>query len=616
MNVALDTEAGPIPSHSGVLTLTGYGLLIGVRRGRLVVEDSVADERRRLVLSRVGSGIHRFVVLGHSGTVTLEALRWITDIGAVFVQIDRDGRVVAVAGPPGVKDVRVRRGQARALDTGVGLHVARELLSTKVNAQASVSERLPNVGATTDYLRDVAKQLETVPSLDQARYLESCAAAAYWNVWSPIETPFVRGDRKHVPDHWITFGARSSPLTGNQNKAANPCNAMLNYLYAILEAETRLALLAVGCDPGFGIVHVDRTSRDSFALDLMEPVRPHVDAFLLDLFGSRQLSRTDFFEARDGWCRLMPTITRPLAATAPRWAQLVAPIAERVATIFLRSEEMARRAPTPIAVPDPKEYLPTAPEERLIRTPLTRANQRQSARPSFPGTPRRYDDPRSLLPAHCKQCGAKLTTRRRKYCDICLPALEQRPCATGVIRASARRKAAGIRDQRSAPETVAKRWGKIAARQAEHDEWESEHGPGPSRDVFLHELTPRLKQLPVDLLITATGLSKVMCYRIRRGLSVPHWRHWDTIRSAVAAYEATPREPKAWERLPADTYERRIAPFLAAIPTKAVRAATGFSEAYVSLVKHRHYTPHRRHWPALLRVVEDPHPSTHSEPER
>jgi CRISPR/Cas system-associated endonuclease Cas1 len=37
--------------------------------------------------------------------------------------------------------------------------------------------------------------------------------------------------------------------------AANRANAILNYLYAVLESETRLAVAALGLDPGLGFWH-------------------------------------------------------------------------------------------------------------------------------------------------------------------------------------------------------------------------------------------------------------------------------------------------------------------------------------------------------------------------
>ncbi len=102
-----------------------------------------------------------------------------------------------------------------------------------------------------------------------------------------------------------SFGARISPLTGSPRLAVNPPNAILNYLYAVLESESRLAAAALGLDPGIGVLHVDTPYRDSLACDLMEAVRPQVDGYLIDWLTREPLKREWFFEQRDGNCRLM-----------------------------------------------------------------------------------------------------------------------------------------------------------------------------------------------------------------------------------------------------------------------------------------------------------------------
>src|SRR5204863_7747579 len=119
----------------------------------------------------------------------------------------------------------------------------------------------------------------------------------------PINFP--RKDETRVPAYWCAFGARVSPLTGSPRLAVNPPNAMLNYLYAVLESESRLAAVALGLDPGIGVLHVDTPARDSLACDLMEAIRPQVDAYVLDWILCQPLRREWFFEQRDGNCRLM-----------------------------------------------------------------------------------------------------------------------------------------------------------------------------------------------------------------------------------------------------------------------------------------------------------------------
>jgi CRISPR-associated protein Cas1 len=48
---------------------------------------------------------------------------------------------------------------------------------------------------------------------------------------------------------------------------------LLNYLYAILESEMTIALLAHGFDPSIGMVHADIDGRSSLSLDAIEALR-------------------------------------------------------------------------------------------------------------------------------------------------------------------------------------------------------------------------------------------------------------------------------------------------------------------------------------------------------
>jgi CRISPR/Cas system-associated endonuclease Cas1 len=73
---------------------------------------------------------------------------------------------------------------------------------------------------------------------------------------------------------------------------------------------------------------MDAPARDSLACDLMEPVRPQVDAWVLDWITREPLKREWFFEQRDGNCRLMAPFAVRLSEAAPMWARAVTPLAE------------------------------------------------------------------------------------------------------------------------------------------------------------------------------------------------------------------------------------------------------------------------------------------------
>ena len=165
-----------------------------------------------------------------------------------------------------------------------------------------------------DIIAKLQESLSTAESLDTVSRLEAHAASAYWSAWCELPINFPRQDVARVAEHWLTFGTRNSLLTGSPRLATNPPNAVLNYCYALLEIESRLALTAVGLDPGIGMLHVDTPNRHSLACDIMEAIRPSVDAWLLDWITREPFRRADFFEQPNGNCRLLVGVTAKLSA--------------------------------------------------------------------------------------------------------------------------------------------------------------------------------------------------------------------------------------------------------------------------------------------------------------
>src|ERR1700733_7010971 len=122
-------------SKSGVLTLFGYGIKVTMQSGHLQVEDGIGPERSRLRLPRVNHRLKRLVCIGDDGFITLSALRWLTDVGASFVMLDRLGKVRLVTGPASSSEARLRRAQALALGNGTGLRISGDLISAKLRGQ-------------------------------------------------------------------------------------------------------------------------------------------------------------------------------------------------------------------------------------------------------------------------------------------------------------------------------------------------------------------------------------------------------------------------------------------------------------------------------------------------
>ena len=111
------TEEG---SRDGIVVAGGYGVRISVWRGRLRVDDGIGQDRRSRLFHRATAGLKRLAVVGHTGYVSLEAIRWLADVKASFVQIDADGRVLASFGPDGKDWPSLRRCPSPRIDFGTG----------------------------------------------------------------------------------------------------------------------------------------------------------------------------------------------------------------------------------------------------------------------------------------------------------------------------------------------------------------------------------------------------------------------------------------------------------------------------------------------------------------
>lgn len=466
----------PIP---GVCAADGYGLRILVQRRHLIVSDGIGRKRRERRYAKATTKIKRLVVLGHEGFITLEALRWLADLGIGFTQIDRDGKVLFASAPSGNDDARLRRAQAMA-DSSTSLEVARYLMGLKLQGQEAVLARLGDETLRTRVANARARLLK-VRNLAALRAREAESAIAYWGSWARVPVLFSSKDRREVPDHWLTFGGRHSPITQSPRLAANPANAMLNYLYAILEAETRIACLTVGLDPGMGVVHSDIRGRDSLVLDVVEAVRPKVDLYLLRLLAEREFRASDFHETRKGVCRVLSPLTHRLAETALMWTREIAPVVEDVAKRFGK---------------------PTRARKERSPTPITQSNRKEARRKRTAARSRR---------GFCVGCGVPVSDGRlRRYCEACLDSRMEDPDPIRMRSASMVRQRKAI------------------------DAWERT-GQLSSGDpeVFRREILTGLRAVPRSKMAEVTGLSLGYASMIRRGLRVPHLRHWEKLRALV-----------------------------------------------------------------------------------
>lgn len=112
------------------------------------------------------------------------------------------------------------------------------------------------------------------------RGIEGAAAAAYF-----------KGLVRMFPES-LAFAGR------NRRPPRDPVNAVLSLGYTLLHFEGVRACHATGLDPMIGFFHELEFGRESLACDLIEPLRPHLDAWAWDQFRHKVLRAEDF--SREG----------------------------------------------------------------------------------------------------------------------------------------------------------------------------------------------------------------------------------------------------------------------------------------------------------------------------
>lgn len=264
----------------GTLYLDRRNLSLRLDGKRLVIEEP--DARPRGVpLAMVERVVLQGQVQFDSGVLAALA-----EQGTALVCLSaRHSRRTALLLGPGHGDARRRLAQYQlAGDAGARLPLARQLVAGKLRAQARVlttalAERLDVRKPLHDGLATVQRlfaALDRAPDLDVVRGLEGAGAAAYYAALAALFPPALQ------------FAGR------NRRPPRDPVNACLSLGYTLLHFEAVRAAYGAGLDPLLGFFHEPAYGRESLACDLIEPLRPRLDAWVWGLLRERRLRVEDF----------------------------------------------------------------------------------------------------------------------------------------------------------------------------------------------------------------------------------------------------------------------------------------------------------------------------------
>ena len=264
--------------------------------------------------------------------------------------------------------------------------------------------------------------------------------------------------------------------------------------------------MALGLDPGIGFMHFDTDARDSVACDLMEAVRPQIEAYLFDWIQRQPFRRDWFFEKGDGNCRLTTPICLRLSETAQTWGGLVAPVAEWVSRALWSTVRNAKR-------------------HGLPATHLTETNRRKAKGGEFHLPLAAPPQP----PHVCPRCGSSVK-RGKTHCV---------PCASAIQRERFPRVAEQGRMAAHTVESEEKRAATLRKRHASRREWSMfDHPEWLTEQFYAEEIQPRLDALEVKALAAHLDVSIPYASYIRAGRRRPHPRHWKALAQLVGVSKA------------------------------------------------------------------------------
>lgn len=273
-------------------------LLILDRRDTLVRLEGHAlrVEQPDGVLQRVPLGMLGMVVVHGAPAVTCDVWRELSERGIPAVLVPARGRGgIAWLGSGLSNTIQLRRQQhQRAGDPGIVLAIAQQLIRMKLHYQRQLAMGVASWCA----------QPPTSPIKELLAAFDDKQAG----LASAVDIPAVMGFEGAAAAAWYDWLATSLPgawgFSGrNRRPPRDPVNALLSLGYTLLGGEMFGAVQAAGLDPALGFLHGVVPGRESLVLDLIEPLRPGVDAFVLSLL-DRVLTPRHFSHLAEQGCRL------------------------------------------------------------------------------------------------------------------------------------------------------------------------------------------------------------------------------------------------------------------------------------------------------------------------
>ena len=281
------------------LLLSGFGIDFNV-------------DKRRLQIKQANDLIefypHHFpydsiVIDGHYGSISLEALYWLSKHDISISLINWNGNMLYTAMPKETNNAELKIKQyGHYLDSKERTYIANQIVKQKVKSSMGLLKQLSNFyDIDLKTIENEMKRYDSV-SINDIMMYEGRIASAYWscltNIFNDLAPDFRFETRKNLSYSW------------NMN-ASDEINALLNYGYAVLESLIRKTINSIGLDPSIGYLHEIAPSKHPLVYDLQELFRYVVDYSVIELLETK-LKKADFITTENYHIRLRPKTAKLL----------------------------------------------------------------------------------------------------------------------------------------------------------------------------------------------------------------------------------------------------------------------------------------------------------------
>lgn len=206
-------------------------------------------------------------------------------IGVVFLQGRKNEPMMFLPQPHNDAERRISQ-MRQASDETFCLSLAKNIVLQKAAIQQTfLAKFAKNSVKITACLLELQKLIGLIAAQtqrDSLRGVEGRMGAVYFAALAEILPPE------------LGFEGR------NRRPPKDPFNASLSLGYTLLYSEATLALYGAGLDPFVGFFHALHFGRKSLACDVMEPIRPMLDEWLVECFAEGVLKVEHFSQMNEG----------------------------------------------------------------------------------------------------------------------------------------------------------------------------------------------------------------------------------------------------------------------------------------------------------------------------